>query len=259
MTLRAAVYARYSSDLQKATSIEDQIAMAQRLCDQQGWTLVHVFTDEEMTGRNTRRPGFQSLKTAVGQRQIDVVIVEAIDRLSRSIRDSLDHYELLTFHGIELHSVTEGRQDFFRVLLGALGAQLYSESISKHTRRGMQGALTRGQLHTSAYGYRKRVADTGPNREIDPDTAPIVRRIFEELAAGKSTHAIAKGLNGDGIPGPTGGSWDSSTLRGNTDRAEGMVRNRLYIGIASVCKYSRSYHPETGAKRVFGMLSLSVV
>ena len=58
MTKRVAVYARYSSNLQSPTSIEDQVAMAKRFCDRQGWTMVNVFSDYEKTGRNTRRPGF---------------------------------------------------------------------------------------------------------------------------------------------------------------------------------------------------------
>ena len=46
MTKRVAIYARYSADLQKATSITDQVAMAQRYCEQQGYIVVEVFSDE---------------------------------------------------------------------------------------------------------------------------------------------------------------------------------------------------------------------
>ncbi|MDO5623038.1 MAG: recombinase family protein, partial [Paracoccus sp. (in: a-proteobacteria)] len=69
MTKRVAIYARYSSDLQQATSIDDQIAMGSRLCETHNWQLVHIFRDEEITGRHTRRPGFQAMKAAIDRRE----------------------------------------------------------------------------------------------------------------------------------------------------------------------------------------------
>lgn len=152
---RAIIYTRFNSDLQNATSREDQERMARDYCRREGWNVVDVFSDAEMTGRNVRRPGFQAMREAVRADRADVVVVEDMDRLSRSVVDVLSHYELMEFQGMELHALKEGRQDFFKVLLNSLGAQMFSESIAKPTRRGMQGALTRGRLHTSAYGYRK--------------------------------------------------------------------------------------------------------
>ncbi|MCP4826871.1 MAG: recombinase family protein [Shimia sp.] len=250
MTVRVAVYARYSSDLQKATSIEDQIAMAERFCARQGWTIVEVFEDREQSGKDMRRPGFQAMKAAAAAQVFDVVVVEAIDRLTRKVKDALSTYDLFTFQGIKLHSIQEGEQDFMRVLFAGFGAQLFSQKISDHTRRGMQGAVTRQRLHTRAYGYRKREAETGTNREIDPSQARIVRRIFEEFATGRSAQSIAEGLNKDRVPAPNGGSWDGSTIRGNPTRKEGILRNQLYIGIASICQFTHTYHPETGQRKL---------
>ncbi|MEX1662955.1 recombinase family protein [Thioclava sp. 15-R06ZXC-3] len=100
-------------------------------------------------------------------------------------------------------------------------------------------------------GYRKREEPTGTNREIAPEEAQIVRRIFRETAEDRSAMAIAKGLNADCIPAPKGGTWEPSTIRGRKDRQEGILNNRLYIGEASACKFGRRDHPETGAKAVY--------
>lgn len=200
MTTRAAIYARYSSDLQKATSIEDQIAMAERFCAEQGWSVSHVFTDHLKTGRHTRRPGFQELKAAVNRREVDMVVIEAVDRLTRRIVDALSSFDLFAFQGVGLHSVTEGRQDFYRILLTSFGAQSFSEMIGQHTRRGMQGALKRQRLHTRAYGYRKVDAETGLNRAAGPETARIVLRIFEVFASGRSIQQISRQLNMRALP-----------------------------------------------------------
>ncbi|MFT6650119.1 recombinase family protein [Pseudophaeobacter arcticus] len=248
---RAAIYARYSSSLQKATSIEDQIAMGKRYCAAQGLTLVETFVDRELTGRNARRPGLIEMKAALQAGKIDIVIVEALDRLTRRVADALNFYDLAQFSGVALYSLTEGSQDFYKVLLGGFGAQQFSEMISVHTRRGMQGAVTRGRLHTSAYGYRKRDVTEGLNREIEQDEAAIVRRIFRETAEGRSARDIAIGLNRDGVAAPRGGTWDGSTIRGNKARHEGILNNRLYIGEASVCKTGRRYHPDTGERAFF--------
>lgn len=250
MTKRAAIYARYSSDRQKDTSLDDQVSMAHRFAEGQGWEVVGIFTDRQKTGRNKRRPGFQALTDCVEAGQVDVVIVEAVDRLTRRIADALNHFDLFRFQKTDLHSVTEGPQDFFKVLLAGLGAQFYAESVAAHSKRAMKGGIERGRLHTSAYGYRNLAVETGLNREVDPAEAAVVLRIFEEFADGRSAMAIAHGLNVDGIDAPKGGSWDPSSIRGHEARGEGILNNSLYIGVVRVCATSRSYHPESGAQRV---------
>ncbi|WP_421906881.1 recombinase family protein [Mameliella sp.] len=206
--------------------------------------------DEERSGKDTRRPGYQSMKSAAERRAFDVVLVEAVDRLTRKVKDAINTRDLLSFQDIRLVSIQEGEQDVMKVLFAGFGAQMFSQKIADHTKRGMQGAITRFRLHTSAYGYRKREVEHGLNREIDPAEAAIVRRIFEEYTSGKSTKAIAAGLNAGRMPAPKGGTWESTTIRGSRSRQDGILRNRLYTGMASVCRNTHTYHPETGAKRI---------
>jgi len=224
--------------------------MAERHCKREGWTVVKHFSDREKSGRNMRRQGYQELQKAARNNEFDVVVVEAVDRLTRKVRDALGAHDLFTLHNIQLVSVQEGPQDFMKVLLTGFGAQMYSENISVHTKRGMQGAARRQQTHSKAFGYRKRDSQTGPNREIDPQQAAIVTRIYEEFASGRSATAIAAGLNADRIPSPNSGTWDGSTLRGNSNRQEGILRNQLYIGVMSVCKTTHDHHPETRQRRI---------
>ena len=113
------------------------------------------------------------------------------------------------------------------VLLRGYGAQAFSEMIAGHTRRGMQGALTRKRLHGATYGYRVVEAAKGLNRRIDEAEAAVVRRIFEDTAEGKSSLSIAKTLN-----------------------AEGILQNPIYVGRPQVCRTTRSFHPETGVRKV---------
>ncbi len=65
--MRCACYARFSSDLQRQTSIDDQLAVARRYADQQGWTVLdaHTYTDEAISGSSLQgRPGIHALLAA---------------------------------------------------------------------------------------------------------------------------------------------------------------------------------------------------
>lgn len=82
------------------------------------------------------------------------------------------------------------------------------------------------------YAYKKKIlldADAG-HLEIDPVKAEIVTRIFRDFASGLSSVKIATALNEEGIPGPRGGEWNASTIRGNPKVLTGILNNPLYIG-----------------------------
>ncbi|MRX50189.1 hypothetical protein GI374_06955 [Paracoccus sp. S-4012] len=83
--MRAAIYARYSSVLQSAASIPDQVRLCRALCAERGWDIVDVFADEAMSGASHLRPGFQELQRAAMTGRIDVIVAESLDRLSREI------------------------------------------------------------------------------------------------------------------------------------------------------------------------------
>lgn len=78
------------------------------------------------------------------------------------------------------------------------------------------------------YGYKKAVIKEGKKKchtlEPDPDTAPVVKMVFEWYAAGDSAHEIARKLNGMGIPAPMGGAWTAASVKP-------MVTNDHYIGM----------------------------
>ncbi|WP_278878722.1 recombinase family protein, partial [Paracoccus yeei] len=61
---RAAIYARYSTELQSSASIQDQVRVCRKLCQENGWQVVEVFVDEAMSGASHLRPGFQEMQQA---------------------------------------------------------------------------------------------------------------------------------------------------------------------------------------------------
>jgi len=110
--MRYAIYARYSSDLQRQTSIEDQIRKCREFGDAQGWVPVKdcIYTDEAISGGSTERPGLQRmLETALSShRRFDVILVDDTSRMSRSLPDAVELFNKLTFAGIRVVAVAQG-------------------------------------------------------------------------------------------------------------------------------------------------------
>ncbi|KND59713.1 hypothetical protein BVER_00450c [Candidatus Burkholderia verschuerenii] len=87
------------------------------------------------------------------------------------------------------------------------------------------------------------------DREIVPEEADTIRRIFREFAAGKSPKAIAVDLNREGVPGPLGRAWGDTSIRGHQTRGTGIINNELYTGVLVWNRLRFVKDPSTG-KRV---------
>jgi site-specific DNA recombinase len=250
--MRAAIYARYSSDLQRNASIEDQIEVCRRFANLQGWEIGKVYADRAVSGASTARPEYQELFEAAALGQFDIVLAESLDRLSRKVADVATLQETLAFNGIKLHTVATG--EVTALLAGILGSvsQQYLLDLKEKTKRGQLGRALQGKIPGGkAYGYKVLPGtDQGAgDREIIPDQASVVTRIFQEYALGKSPAHIARDLNTEHVPGPEGRAWRDTTIRGQVDRGTGLLNNSLYVGRLEWNRCSYVKDPQTG-KRV---------
>ena len=238
--MRYAIYARYSSDLQRQSSIEDQI----RKCDEhgkaQGWVPAKdcIYKDEAISGVSTQRPGLQRMLAAAiaANPPFDVILVDDTSRISRNLSDAVQLFEKLRFAGLRVIAVAQGidtRSEQADVLVTVHGLvdSLYVKELAKKTHRGLEGAVLRG-LHAGGrcFGYRNVPVDGGGVRlEIEDSEAAVVHRIFEMSASGMSLKAIAKALNGEKIcpPRPRAmtrlATWAPTAIRE-------MLRRNLYVG-----------------------------
>lgn len=247
---RAAIYARYSTELQSDRSIEDQVALCRRFVEQRGWQLAADFADRARSGASTfGRDGLTELMTRARAGDFDVVVVEALDRISRDAEDLAGIYKRLSFLGIEIVSVHDGKADHIQVGIRGLMGALFLEDLKHKVRRGMDGVVRDGR-HAGgrAYGYRPKLGHPG-ELEIVEEEASVVRRIFEEFRSGMSPRDIAKGLNADRVPAPRGTSWLASTLNGNAARGHGILVNPIYAGRIIWNRVRMVKDPDTG-KRV---------
>lgn len=253
---RAAIYARFSTQMQSAASIEDQVRLCQDRAIREGWSIGPVHTDMALSGASMQRPGPQALLDGAEAGGFHVVIAEALDRLSRDQADMATLFKRLSFHGVRIVTLAEGDVNELHVGLKGTMNQLFLKDLADKTRRGLQGRVIVGKSGGgNAYGYRV-LRSLGPDglpitgeRRIDPAEAAIIRRIFVDFADGHSRKAIARALNGEGIPGPRGMLWRDTAIRGHQSRGTGILNNELYVGRLVWNRQRYVKDPSTG-KRV---------
>lgn len=253
--LRAAIYARYSSDLQSASSIDDQVRSCSKWASREGWTVVKVYTDKAVSGASMHRPGLQRLLEDCRLGGINIVLAEALDRISRDQEGVAAVYKRLTHEDVQLITRSEGAIDELHVGLKGTMNALFLKDLAMKTRRGLEGRVRQGRSGGGiAYGYtvRQDQASSGDggrgDREINPAEVEVVRRIFREFATGISPLTIARKLNAEGIPGPGGRRWIDTTIRGHAERRTGILRNELYIGRLVWNRLRYVKDPETGRR-----------
>ena len=246
--MRVAVYARYSSENQSQASLVDQLEICTRYVERRGWTIVDTYADAALSGASRFRPQYQRLLVDLDRGAFDVVVVEALDRLSRKLADIAAFHDRCAFAGIELHAVNVGEIGAMHIgMLGTM-AQLYLSDLREKTWRGQLGRVLLGKLPGGkAYGYDVAQSGTG-ERSINPYEAAIVQRIFETFAAGRSPRAIARQLNRELVPGPGGRPWGDTTIRGQTERGTGILNNALYAGRLEWNRCSYVKDPRTGKR-----------
>ncbi|HMF59831.1 MAG TPA: recombinase family protein [Vicinamibacterales bacterium] len=234
----AAIYARYSSDLQRATSIEDQIGVARAYAAQQRWTVdeSRVYSDAGISGSSIEgRPGLQALLAAAAQRPLpfEVLLVDDSSRIARDMADAIRTMQTLRFFGVRVVYISQGidsanEQAETLVAMHGMVDSLYLREMSKKIRRGLAGQHTRGFATGSiTFGYRT-VPVPDPSGKLGPDGHPlllgkkvaivpeeadIVRRIFEWSAGGVGVETIVRRLREEGCRGPRGQRWLAGSIR----------------------------------------------
>ena len=237
LALRAVVYARYSSELQSDTSVDDQVRLCRDLIERHGWVYLHAYADRAISAASALRPGYQRLLEDARAGSFDVLVAEALDRLTRDQADTAMLYKQLTFLGIKIITLAEGEVSELHVGLKGTMNALFLKDLAHKTRRGIRGRIEIGRSGGGlCYGYDVIGEDTAtgkPNtgaRRINESQADVIRQIFRWFALGRSPRRIAFDLNRAGIPAPGGAGWGASTINGNGARGTGILNNELYVG-----------------------------
>ena len=223
----AVVYARYSSHSQGEQSIEGQLAAAKTYAEARGYTIVREYIDRAVSGRTDNRDEFQKMLSDCAKKQFQVIIVWKVDRFGRNREEITFNKYRAKKHGVRVEYVAENLPDspegviLESVLEGM--AEYYSLQLSQNIRRGCREnakkcKYTGGRI---PLGY---TLDSDKHFAVNPDTAPLVRRIYKMYAEGQTITEIITALNADGLHTSEGKPFTKNSLRT-------ILSNEKYIGI----------------------------
>ena len=239
-----AIYARFSSDLQRDASIDDQVRICRDHIKRAGGNpdKAEVFADYAMSGRGMDRPSFERMMAGINTGRIAVVVTEEVGRISRDFADSAQIFKVLQFTQVPLLGVSDGIDTSAKgaklmFAMRSLVADQYIDDLRDKTLRGLEGRALAGYATGNVpYGYHTipvldpRGNTIGNQIEIHEAAAKVIRRIFEESARGQSLTSIAHALNREGVPSPRVGTrhtafgWGASTIRA-------ILYNERYGGV----------------------------
>lgn len=170
---------RVSTDQQ---SVEAQIIALTEVAQRSGWTIVHTFADEGISGAKGRsqRPGYDALLKAVARREVDMVAAWSVDRLGRSLSDLVAFLEELQAHGCDLflhQQALNSTSAHGRMVFGLLS--VFSEFERSMIRARVMSGLERARSKGVRLGR--------------PTIPPIrVQKVEQGLRAGRSIRAVAR-------------------------------------------------------------------
>lgn len=248
--MRALIHARESVFEAKDgnRSTQEQVAESSAWCESEGIDVAAVIVEDGVSGAAKNRKKWERAKQLLigGDERgpIDMLVSWSSSRAQRD----LDEYvrlrrlcvdaEVLWCYGGRVYDMTDGDDRFRTAIDGAVAERDLSE-IRKNVKRALRANAAAGRPHGRLlFGYR-RVYDPETRafirQEPDPDTAPVVRRIFTDYLAGQSLKSIARDLNHEGVPSAQGSTWQPYMVGRTLD-------NRGYIG-------ERTYWPKEARKR----------
>lgn len=227
MTKRCYIYIRVSTreQAEEGYSISEQQERLIKYAEAMGWTVVRVFIDPGHSGATMDRPGLQEMIAAIND--VDIVLVDKLDRLSRSLYDTL--YMIQKVFGdqdvsfVSRNEAFDTSTSFGRAMVGILAvfAELERERIKERMADGRNGRAKEGKWHgqpPTGYDYDKQSGVL----QINAYEAMQIREAFDLAAQRVPLLEIVKGFHEKGYRTKTG-TWRVESLRG-------ILASRAYLG-----------------------------
>lgn len=272
--MKAAIYCRLSeedrnkqSEAEDSNSIQNQKSMLIKYALEQGWEVYNIYSDDDYTGSDRKRPAFCRLLQDAEVHRFDIVLCKTQSRFTREL-EMVEKYihGLFPVWGIRFISIvdnadTDNKGNKKSRQINGLVNEWYLEDMSENIKSVLTDRRKNG-LHIGSfalYGYQKDPEQKG-HLIIDEEAAQIVREIFTLFAQGYGKTAIARILNDRGIPNPTeykrqkGLRYQQPKTRNSTlwqyYTIADMLKNEIYIGNLVQGKYgSCSYKSKKNRPR----------
>lgn len=194
-TKKAVLYLRYSSSSQTEQSIEGQDRSCREFADRNGFTIIDSYIDRAKSASRDigKRTEFLRMIDDARRGRFDAVIVYKVDRFARDRYDAAIYKEKLKKAGVQLVSATEslgsGPESIIMESVLEGFAQYYSAELSQKVKRGQRESAEKRKFLGGPvpFGFKSIDARLVP----DPDVVPVVQKMFEMAAAGKTFKEIA--------------------------------------------------------------------
>lgn len=246
---KVAAYARISVEneekLERGT-MENQIALVLDFIEQQNdMILYEVYRDDNITGTTFERPAFQKMMSDLRTGKVNCIVVKDLSRLGRDYIETGNLIErVFPYFKTRFIAVTDNfdsskKDADLMVCIKNIANEMYAKDISRKLHSAYQTYMRQGKYVSGwvPYGYNKDDRDCN-KLVINPETAPVVKRIFEMAVDGIGFTVLAHRLDKEGIPSPgnylsiknpgkylnyKGKKWQAATI-------SSICKNQMYLG-----------------------------
>jgi DNA invertase Pin-like site-specific DNA recombinase len=224
--MKLVFYGRFSDSSQTEQSIEGQRKVCYEFAERNGYKIIGEYIDRALTGTSDSRPEFLRMIADSAKRQFQGVLVYQLDRFARNRYDSATYKTKLKKNGVKVLSARENiSDDASGVLMEAVlegMAEYFSAELSQKVKRGMTLTAEKCEFTGSGVPLGYKIVDK--KFEIDEQSSPIVKRIFELYLADYNMADIIRYLNENGLKTSYGNKYNRTSIKR-------ILTNRKYLGI----------------------------
>lgn len=261
---KAVILARVSSkDQEDGYSIEAQKHRLKEYCIRKGLEVLQTFEFAESSTVGNRKKFAKAIDFAKKHRETVAIVIDKVDRLQRSYKETSYLEEMIYKEKIQLHFHTENciihkhstAQEKMVWNMFVMMAQSYIDSLKDNVNRSIAQKLRSGEwIGTAPIGYFNVKGDGKRARHgtiiIDELRAPLIKRLFEEYATGIRTIEEMR---------KTAKKWGLKNSRGNQgylslSHIHEILQNPFYYGVMRVKKTGKRYphiYPPIISKETF--------
>lgn len=196
--LKAAIYARYSSDMQRSESIDAQIRFVQNFAKQHNIVIIEQYIDEAQSAKRDNREAFQKMICDSKHSEWHIIIVHKLDRFARNRFDSANYRVILRKNKKYLVSALEQFDDspesiMLETMIEAM-SEYYSKNLAREVMKGLTENVIKGK-HCGGVPPLGYELDSSKFYTINDLEAQSVKIIFNRFLEGKSYGEIINELN----------------------------------------------------------------
>ena len=242
--VKAAMYARFSSEMQREESIEAQLRAMRAYAAQNGLTVVEEYIDRAKSATTDQRPEFQRMIEDSKKKMFHVLLVHKLDRFARNRYDSIGYRMELKRNGVALISVLEYFDEdspesiILESVLEAM-AEYYSKNLAREVEKGKKENAMHGKHNGGIPPLGYDLDRTEMRLVLNEHEAEVVKLIYQMYLNDFGYERIAEELNARGYKTKRGDRFSKTSLYS-------ILKNEKYTG---TYVYGKSAPKDVDGKR----------